>query len=94
LEDIVRVALAMGFLPFFEGAKRRFEAGLEMISRLQITHIRPEFGIREVRVGNRDVPVREEVALDLPFGKLIQTATVPSPASSSSRRCRATSRRS
>ncbi len=45
-----------------------------MISRFELTHTRPDFGIRTVRVGNRDVPVREEVALDLPFGKLLHFA--------------------
>jgi len=57
--------------PVFDGLKRQMEAGLEMISRFELTHTRPEFGITTVRVGNRDVPIREEVALELPFGKLL-----------------------
>lgn len=59
------------FWPASEGIKRMIGAGLEMISRLEITHTRPDFAITTVRVGNRDRSVREEVALDLPFGKLI-----------------------
>jgi polyhydroxyalkanoate depolymerase len=51
-----------------------FVAAMAMISRLQLTHTRPAFGISSVRVGNRDVPVTEEVALDLPFGKLLHFA--------------------
>ena len=45
-----------------------------MISRFELTHARPDFGIATVRVGNRDVPVTEEVALDLPFGRLLHFA--------------------
>ncbi|WP_425419242.1 polyhydroxyalkanoate depolymerase [Oricola indica] len=51
---------------------RGFAAAWELISRYRLTHERPEFGITSVRVGNRDVPVTEEVALDLPFGKLLK----------------------
>jgi poly(3-hydroxybutyrate) depolymerase len=56
---------------FGETLSRKVAAGLELLSRFQLTHARPEFGIGSVRVGNRDVPVREEVALELPFGKLL-----------------------
>lgn len=49
-------------------------AAMAMVSRLQLTHTRPSFHISSVRVGNRDVPVTEEVALDLPFGKLLHFA--------------------
>ena len=54
--------------------RSRFLAGLELVSRFELSHSRPEFGIATVRVGNRDVPVTEEVALDLPFGKLLHFA--------------------
>ncbi|HEU0221008.1 MAG TPA: polyhydroxyalkanoate depolymerase [Paracoccaceae bacterium] len=53
---------------------RRIMAVLELVSRLELTHARPEFGISPVRVGNRDVPVTEEITLDLPFGKLLHFA--------------------
>jgi len=59
---------------WWSGAKalrQRFMAGLEMITRMEVTHTRPDFGIESVRVGNRDVPVTPEVALDLPFGQLL-----------------------
>ena len=45
-----------------------------MISRFEITHSRPDFAIATVAVGNRDVPVTIETALDLPFGKLLRFA--------------------
>jgi poly(3-hydroxybutyrate) depolymerase len=53
---------------------RQMAAAMEMISRFEITHARPDFAISPVRVGNRDVPVTEEVALDLPFGRLLHFA--------------------
>lgn len=62
--------------------RRQVGAGLEMISRLEITHTRPEFGIETVRSGNRDAEVREEVMLSMPFGKLVHFAKdsdVPQP---------------
>jgi len=53
-------------------ARQRLTAVLEMISRFQLTHARPDFAISEALVGNRMVPVTEEVALDLPFGRLLR----------------------
>jgi polyhydroxyalkanoate depolymerase len=57
-----------------DAARQRLAAALEMISRFQLTHARPDFAISEVSVGNRRVPVTEEVALDLPFGRLLRFA--------------------
>ena len=57
-----------------EPVSNHFMAALAMISRFELTHTRPAFGISAVRVGNRDVPVTEEVVLDLPFGKLLHFA--------------------
>lgn len=51
--------------------KHQVGAGLEMIARFELTHTRPDFGIKTVFSGNRDVAVREEVALELPFGNLL-----------------------
>ncbi|MCB1391057.1 MAG: polyhydroxyalkanoate depolymerase [Rhodobacteraceae bacterium] len=55
----------------FADLMRRYAAGLEMLSRFRLSHDRPAWGISSVRVGNREVPVVEEVALDLPFGQLL-----------------------
>ena len=61
-------------------ARRRLTAGLEMIERFEITHTSPEFGITEVMSGNRIVPVQTEVALDLPFAKLLHfTKNIDTP---------------
>jgi polyhydroxyalkanoate depolymerase len=69
-----RSAAEGAFWPFAESLVRQISAGMELISRFELTHTRPEFGITSARVGNRDVPVVEEVTLDLPFGKLIHFA--------------------
>jgi polyhydroxyalkanoate depolymerase len=44
----------------------------EMLSRARLSHRRPSFGIGEVAVGNRRVPVREEEVLATPFGTLLR----------------------
>ncbi|WP_375176129.1 polyhydroxyalkanoate depolymerase [Pseudooceanicola sp.] len=66
----------MAFSPLSDGPfaslLRRNTALLEMISRFELTHTRPSFGIKSVRVGNRDLPVKEEIAFDLPFGQLVK----------------------
>lgn len=46
-------------------------AMMEMLTRFKLTHERPPFGIESVTVGNRIVPVTEEVACDLPYGQLV-----------------------
>ena len=56
------------------GSARAFDASLEMAQRFRLTHTRPDFGLRPVMVGNREVAVREEVALELPFGRLLHFA--------------------
>ena len=53
------------------GSAFHVDALMEMITRFKLTHTRPDFGIDSVRVGNREVEVTEEIALDLPFGKLL-----------------------
>ncbi len=53
---------------------RRFAAMSEMLTRFRLTHTRPDFGITRVPVGNRIADVREEKALELPFGTLLHFA--------------------
>jgi poly(3-hydroxybutyrate) depolymerase len=50
---------------------RNLTAAYELIARAGLTHSRPDFGIRGVRVGNREVSVREHAALSTPFGTLL-----------------------
>ncbi|MDB5555492.1 MAG: polyhydroxyalkanoate depolymerase, intracellular [Rhizobium sp.] len=60
------------------GTKRYFSgeyfAALEMISRFQLTHTRPDFAIAKVHSGTSEAAVTEHVALGLPFGKLLHFA--------------------
>lgn len=53
---------------------RRMFALCQLVDASTITHKRPRFGISSVQSGNRIVAVREEVALDLPFGSLLHFA--------------------
>jgi poly(3-hydroxybutyrate) depolymerase len=50
---------------------RNLTAAYELIARAGLTHSRPPFGIDHVKVGNRDVQVREEFADVTPFGTLL-----------------------
>jgi polyhydroxyalkanoate depolymerase len=74
LARVLQATAGPNFWNFGDSVGRPFAAALEMISRFRLSHTRPEFGIEEVRVGNRDVPVTIETALDLPFGKLLHFA--------------------
>lgn len=53
---------------------RHASAAWELIARFELTHVRPAFDIGTARVGDREVAVREETALELPFGRLIRFA--------------------
>src|SRR6201991_375610 len=53
------------------GVVRNLTAAYELIARAGLTHSRPDYGIKEVTVGNRDVDVREEAAHVTPFGTLL-----------------------
>jgi len=49
-------------------------AGAEIFSRAQMIHDRPAYEIAPVRVAGRLCEIREEVALDMPFGRLVHFA--------------------
>jgi polyhydroxyalkanoate depolymerase len=50
---------------------RNLTAAYELITRAGLTHTRPSYGIDGVRVGNRDVAVREVALTSTPFGTLL-----------------------
>ena len=50
---------------------RRMFALMDVFQGAKLTHHRPAYGITQVHSGNAVVAVREEVALDLPFGNLL-----------------------
>ncbi|MDD2878204.1 MAG: polyhydroxyalkanoate depolymerase [Acidiphilium sp.] len=55
----------------FGTVAREVRAALEIFGHSGISHQRPAFGITSVQLGNREVPIIEEVALSLPFGDLL-----------------------
>lgn len=52
-------------------ALRKMAAGMEVLSRLRLTHSRPAYGIDSVKVAERDIPVAEVAVLTMPFGTLL-----------------------
>lgn len=50
---------------------RRMFALLDVFEGAKLTHRRPAYAIHTVQCGNAEVAVREEVALDMPFGNLL-----------------------
>lgn len=53
---------------------RVMAASLDMVERFRLTHARPDFHLPSIRVGNCEVPVREEVVHVAPFGTLLRLA--------------------
>ncbi|MBO9524667.1 MAG: polyhydroxyalkanoate depolymerase, partial [Sphingobium yanoikuyae] len=53
---------------------RRMFALMDVFQGAQLSHRRPAYNIQAVQCGNAMVSVREEVALDLPFGNLLHFA--------------------
>ena len=47
-------------------------ASFAVLSSLEITHVRPDFGIHSVAVGAQDVSVQEEIAYAAPFANLLR----------------------
>ncbi len=50
---------------------RHAAAALELVSRMGVSHKRPDFGITETKVGNRVVAVSEEPVVTTPFCTLL-----------------------
>lgn len=50
---------------------RRMFAMMDVFQGAKLTHKRPAYDIRTVQSGNAEVSVRDEVALELPFGDLL-----------------------
>ena len=63
-----------GALAGGELLRRRMAASFEVAARTAVTHVRPEYGIAEVRVGNRLVAVREEIVQATAFASLLHFA--------------------
>jgi polyhydroxyalkanoate depolymerase len=67
------MAATAGGQPFFNDhpALRNLTAAYELVARAGLTHTRPSFEIASVKIGNREVEVREEAAATTPFGTLL-----------------------
>jgi polyhydroxyalkanoate depolymerase len=70
---VVQQRDSMGWLAQLPLPRSLF-ALLDVTANARVTHDRPAFAIHQVTVGNREVPVREEIALHLPFGDLLHFA--------------------
>jgi polyhydroxyalkanoate depolymerase len=51
---------------------RNLTAAYELITRAGLTHDRPAFGIKSIRIGDTEVPVHEQAVLATPFGTLLR----------------------
>ncbi|CAM8663930.1 DepA Poly-beta-hydroxyalkanoate depolymerase [Comamonadaceae bacterium] len=61
---------------------RKMSASMEVISRMRLTHSRPDYGIASVTVDDEVYPIEEETVLSLPFGSLLhfrKTAALGEP---------------
>jgi polyhydroxyalkanoate depolymerase len=54
-------------------------AGWEMLTRAGLTHHRPDYGFKTVRIAGEDVPVHEEIVASTPFGDLIRFRKAAGP---------------
>jgi poly(3-hydroxybutyrate) depolymerase len=60
---------------------RRLSAGYDLLHRIGKQYEKPEFGLRSTRVGDAEIPVVEEVALEKPFCRLLHFRRVFPPRS-------------
>lgn len=63
--------IGAGFGSMKTSMGNEYIAALEMLSRYEISHDRPEFGITKVLSGNFEATVTTSTALELPFGRLL-----------------------
>ena len=65
---------AFAFWDWLDTPRRHRRAFLEMLSRFQLTHSRPAFDLEPIQTDRGLQQVTQEIALDLPFGKLLRFA--------------------
>ena len=53
---------------------RTIGAAAGLVAHTKLSHVRPDFGIREIMIDHVAVPVREEIALATPFGAMLHFA--------------------
>ena len=52
--------------------RRHMSATLEMVSRMELTHERPDYGITSVDIDGEEIPVHQDSVLDLPFAQILR----------------------
>ncbi len=53
---------------------RTIGAAAGLVAHTKLSHVRPDFGIREIMIDHVAVPVREEIAFATPFGAMLHFA--------------------
>ena len=66
------VARAMDMGEYTPQPLRQFGAACNLLADSALTHSRPDYGFRNVRMGNDTVDVTEEVRFETPFGALLR----------------------
>jgi len=51
---------------------RKISASMEVFSRMRVTHARPAYNIKSVKIDDLDVAVTEEAVVSTPFGTLLR----------------------
>ena len=51
---------------------RKISASMEVFSRMRVTHARPAYNIKSVKIDDLDVAVTEEIIVSTPFGTLLR----------------------
>src|SRR4051812_32918999 len=70
--ELFRSAFARTYFgPAANSLFQGLSAGAELFSRAQLTHNRPDYRINFASMEGRTVPVRQDVALDAAFGRLL-----------------------
>jgi poly(3-hydroxybutyrate) depolymerase len=59
---------------------RKMSAGMDVLSRMRLTHSRPDYGIHSITVDEEVFPIQEESVLSLPFGTLLHFRKTTPPA--------------
>src|SRR5258708_2769431 len=66
------LAKAMDIGKYTPGALRQFGAACTMLADSALTHHRPDYGFKTIKMGNDLVGVTEETTFETPFGVLLR----------------------
>jgi poly(3-hydroxybutyrate) depolymerase len=78
LRMLAQAGAASFWLGKTEGSPlRKLASAMDVFSRLKLSHSRPDYGIRQVQVGDTPVAILERKVLELPFGSLLHFGKDP-----------------